>query len=214
MFKSTILGFILCSSLLCSSAQAYTILVWGDSLSAAYNIPLEDGWVSLLQRRLAADGCRVEVVNASVSGETSLGGLNRLPNLLAAHQPSVVMVELGANDGLRGLPTASLYQNLREIVVQARAAEARVVLAGILIPSNYGRRYGERFAAVFPRLAGELEVPLVPFLLDGVALNPELVQGDGIHPTAAAQPRILENVLPLLNGQLKDCRPCGASAGR
>ncbi len=197
-------------------ARAETLLVLGDSLSAAYNIPIEDGWVSLLERRLADEGCQVEVVNASISGETTLGALNRLPKLLADHQPSIVMVELGGNDGLRGFPTVTVERNLREIITRSRAAGARVVLAGIRVPTNYGPRYGEEFAAVFERMGSELEVPLIPFLLDGVALEPGMVQADGVHPTAAAQPRILENVLPPLATQLQGCpgvaTPCGKVA--
>ncbi len=193
------------------AVRAETVLVLGDSLSAAYNIPLEDGWVRLLERRLAAGGCQVEVVNASISGETSLGGLNRLPKLLKDHQPSVVIVELGGNDGLRGFPPDSLYQNLDAIVSRAQAAGARVVLTGIRVPTNYGPRYGEQFAAVFERVAAEREVPLIPFLLDGVALDPEMIQSDGVHPTAAAQPRILANVLPALAGQLDGCEPAPAA---
>ncbi|MEM9529560.1 MAG: arylesterase [Pseudomonadota bacterium] len=179
------------------------VLVLGDSLSAGYNLSLGAGWVDLLGNRLAA--CGVEVVNASISGETSAGGLSRLPDLLTRHHPSIVVVELGGNDGLRGQPTMKLYENLREIAVKSAAAGAQVVLAGIQIPGNYGARYRRNFAEIYPKLAGELELKLIPFFMDGVALNPELMLSDGIHPNAAGQPRLLANVMPALAPLLPTC---------
>ena len=182
-----------------------TILVIGDSLSAAHNIPLEAGWVALLDQRLDADGCAAEVVNASISGETSIGGLTRLPELIEAHQPSIVILELGANDGLRGLPLDALAANLRKMVGTAQESGASVLLAGVQIPTNYGRRYAEGFARIYPELSAELGVPLVPFLLEGVALDPQLMQADRLHPTAAAQSVVLGNVYPQLMPLLEWC---------
>ena len=186
-------------------APARTIMVLGDSLSAAHRMPIDDGWVSLLQTKLSDRGCETRVVNASISGETTLGGLNRLPKLLETHHPTMVMLELGGNDGLRGFPIAKIKANLAEIIVRSRQAGAEVLLLGIEIPTNYGRRYAQGFAGVYPELAAEQSVKLLPFLLDGVAQYPQLMQADGVHPTAAAQPSILSNVLPLLAPRLDDC---------
>ncbi|MFK7957256.1 MAG: arylesterase [Lysobacterales bacterium] len=172
------------------------IMVLGDSLSAAYNLPLGDGWVDLLATDLSP--CGVPVVNASISGDTSAGGQARLPELLDRHHPSIVVVELGGNDGLRGLSTARLYENLRDIAVKSQAAGASVVLAGMQIPGNYGARYRKNFAEIYRRLSEDLGLTLIPFLLEGVALEPGMIQGDGIHPTSAAQPLIRDTVLPFL----------------
>ncbi len=172
------------------------LLVMGDSLSAAHNIPLESGWVNLLQQQLDADW---EVVNASISGETSAGGLTRLPGILAEHQPHWVFLELGANDGLRALSTKVLAENLAEMIELCQSAGARVLLLGIQIPDNYGPIYQTRFAEVYSRVAERSQVPLVPFLLEGVATEPELMQADGLHPTAAAQPAIMNTVLERWN---------------
>lgn len=186
-----------------ANPPAGPILVLGDSLSAAYNMPVDAGWVQLLARQL--EPCRTPVVNASISGETSSGALARLPDLLDRHHPSIVLIELGGNDGLRGLSVDRMYENLREIVVKSRERGARVVLAGIQIPSNYGPRYGRQFAAAFPRLAREYSLVLIPFFLEGVALNPDLMQGDGIHPNRHAQPVLLSHVRSALAGLLPDC---------
>lgn len=174
------------------------ILVLGDSLSAAYGIPLERGWVRLLQTRLDSEGYGYKVVNASVSGDTTGAALTRLPRALELHRPSIVIVELGGNDGLRGTPVDQMQRNLVAIVEQARSAEAEVLVTGIKIPPNYGAEYTRRFSNVYTELEARYEVELVPFILDGVALEPEMMQADGIHPTAAAQPRILDNVWPRL----------------
>lgn len=183
-------------------AQAHAgdprILVLGDSLSAAYGIPLERGWVNLLQARLKTEGYGYEVVNASVSGDTTGAALTRLPRALELHQPAIVIVELGGNDGLRGTPVAQMQRNLASIIEKARAVDAEVLVTGIMIPPNYGAEYTARFSAVYTSLVDEFEVALVPFILDGIALEPSLMQADGIHPTAAAQPRILDNVWPAL----------------
>lgn len=184
-------------------ASDRTILVLGDSLSAAYGIRPEQGWVALLTKRLQAQGYGYEVVNASVSGETTSGGLQRLPRALQLHQPGLVILELGANDGLRGLPVAITRENLAKMVQLAQDARARVLLVGIRIPPNYGPRYTDEFARTFPQLAQQFHVPLVPFLLEGVALDTALMQEDGLHPNAQGEPRVLDTVWrqlePLLN---------------
>lgn len=179
-------------------AVAGTLLVLGDSISAAFGLDTRQGWVSLLEQRLAAEGFDYQVVNASVSGDTSAGGLARLPTLLAEHRPDLLIVELGGNDGLRGQPPAQLQQNLAAMVQQARKAGTRVLILGMKLPPNYGLRYTTAFAEVFPQVAKEQDVALVPFLLEGAAGLPLMTQADGIHPTAAAQPRLLDNVWPVL----------------
>lgn len=183
---------------------APVILVFGDSLSAGYGINVDKGWVSLLSSRLSTEGYGFEVVNASVSGETSAGGLGRLPRALAAHHPRLVLLELGANDGLRGLPVAGLRTNLKQMITLAQNAGAHVLLIGIRMPPNYGEQYTVPFAKAYEVVAEALHAPLVPFLLDKVADKPELMQADGLHPNERGQPLLLENVwpklLPLLRG--------------
>lgn len=179
-------------------AVAGTLLVLGDSISAAFGLDTRQGWVSLLEQRLAAEGFDYQVVNASVSGDTSAGGLARLPTLLAEHRPDLLIVELGGNDGLRGQPPAQLQQNLAAIVQSARASGARVLLLGMQLPPNYGARYNALFSQVYADVAGAAQVPLLGFFLDGVGGVPALMQGDGIHPNAAAQPRLLDNLWPQL----------------
>jgi acyl-CoA thioesterase-1 len=183
-----------------------TVLVLGDSLSAEYGLPRGSGWVALLERRLDERDVPAQVVNASVSGETTAGGRTRLPALLQRHRPQVVVIELGGNDALRGLPLSSTEANLRAMVAAAQAAGARVLLAGMQVPPNYGRRYGEDFAALFGRVAKSEQVALVPFLLAGVADGPDadaMFQPDRIHPRAEAHPRILDNVWPVLRPLLR-----------
>ncbi len=181
-----------------AAAPERTLMVFGDSLSAAYGLATSQGWVSLLGQRIAGDGLAWRVVNASVSGETTAGGLRRLPGDLKRHRPSIVVIALGANDGLRGQPVAAARSNLEEMIRLARAARAEPVLVGLMIPPNYGIDYAREFRELYPQLARKSRVPLVPFLLDGVADNRDLFQPDQLHPTAAAQPRILENVWPVL----------------
>ena len=171
------------------------LLVMGDSLSTAYGIERHEGWISLLEERL--DG-KARVVNASISGETSGGGASRLPELLGQHEPDIVLLELGGNDGLRGLPPGQFEANLAGMIEASQEAGAEVLLLGIDIPPNYGQAYRDAFSAVFTRLADDYDLPLVPFLLEGVALEEGLMQSDGIHPTADAQPIILDNVWPEL----------------
>jgi acyl-CoA thioesterase-1 len=180
------------------AALADTVLVVGDSISAAFGLDTRQGWVSLLEKRLAEQGFEHRVVNASISGDTSAGGAARLPRLLAEHQPDLVIIELGGNDGLRGLPPAQLQQNLAAMVDASRDSGAQVLLLGMLLPPNYGVRYTTAFAEVFSRLAEEQQIPLVPFFLEGVGGVPGMMQADGLHPTAQAQPVLLENLWPTL----------------
>lgn len=181
-----------------SQEPPHTLLVFGDSLSAAYGIQEEQGWVALLAEKLHSEDWPWKVVNGSVSGETSSGGRARLPAMLEAHEPALVILELGGNDGLRGLPLDSLRDNLTQMIDLCKEAGAAVLLAGIQIPPNYGPRYTVPFFELFGEVAQAQDVPLVPFLIDGIPQQPELMQNDGIHPTAAAQPMIVDNVWPLL----------------
>lgn len=185
------------------ASQQPLLMVMGDSLSAAYNLPADRGWVSLLEKQLQQQGYSWRVVNASVSGETTGGGLTRLPELLRQHQPQIVLLELGANDGLRGQPPQRITANLNQMIHLSQEAGAEVLLLGILLPPNYGPRYLQQFEQIYPQLAKQHQLPLVPFLLEGVADNPALMQSDGLHPTAEAQSRIFETVWvelkPLLN---------------
>ena len=173
---------------------APAILVLGDSLSAAYGLDTDDGWVSLLSKRLAHEGYDYEVVNASVSGETTRGGLTRLPQEIERHKPAIAIIELGANDGLRGLSLADMRRNLATIIEKLQASGAHIVLVGMRLPPNYGTAYTEQFAQAYSELAQRYDVRLVPFLLDGVANHRELFQPDGLHPVATAQSMLLDNV--------------------
>ncbi len=186
------------------AAEPRTLLVLGDSLSAAHNIPTAQGWVQLLDRKLAeSHPGQWRVVNASISGETTAGGLTRLPAALALHQPALVILALGANDGLRGLQIVSMRENLARMIELAKAAGAQVGLIGIELPGNYGEAYRSRFRAVYPQLAQQYQLPLLPFLLDGLAHDLGNFQEDQVHPTAAAQPQILDNVWEWLQPQLQ-----------
>jgi acyl-CoA thioesterase-1 len=180
------------------AAQDHTLLVFGDSLSAAYGLRPEQGWVALLEKRLQTQGYGYHIVNASISGETSSGGLARLPRALALNKPTVVILELGANDGLRGLPIATTQANLSRMLELVRQSGAKALLLGIRLPPNYGPRYGSEFAAMYGKVAGERGVAVVPFLLERVALNQELMQADGLHPTEAGEPPVLDTVWPFL----------------
>ncbi|HET9107671.1 MAG TPA: arylesterase [Steroidobacteraceae bacterium] len=187
-------------------ASARTILVFGDSLSAAHGLRPEQGWVALLDARLKAQGYEYQVINASESGETTTGGLARLPRELRLTRPGILILELGANDALRGLPLALARQRLGEMIRVAEAAGARVLLIGLLIPPNYGPRYARQFADIYPDLARQFHTALVPFLLKGVALDPDLMQRDGLHPNARGEPLVLDNVWPYLAPMLKKTR--------
>lgn len=180
------------------------ILILGDSLSAAYKLSAEDGWGHLLVRRLEAKGFKYEVVNASISGATTNAGLQRMPSLLEKHKPKFVLLELGANDGLQGMPVAGITRNLESLIKQARHAGAEVILLGIQLPPNFGSRYTKPFFAQYSTLAKKYNLALVPFLLEGVAGKSEFMQADGLHPTAEAQPVVLENVWQVLEMQLTE----------
>lgn len=194
MVKKALQVMLLC--VICNSAaSAKTLLVLGDSLSAGYGIRVEQGWVQRLQAKL---GDSYQVVNASVSGHTSAEGLARLPTLLENYRPDIVMIELGGNDGLRGYPVRTLKTNLERLIESSLQAGASVLTLGMRIPPNYGARYARQFEGVFESLADIPGVVVVPFLLDGIALHPEMMQQDGIHPTEAAQQKMLENVWPYL----------------
>jgi acyl-CoA thioesterase I len=182
--------------------EAKTILVIGDSISAAYGIQRDQGWVALLDAKLAKLTPPSRVVNASISGDTTGGALARLPRALEVHDPDVVIIELGGNDALRGYPVARIEQNLEALVTTAKNAGAAVLVLGMEIPPNYGTRYTQAFRTAYTNVAKRTDVPLVPFLLDGVATDASLMQDDGIHPTAAAQPRLLENIWPTLQALL------------
>jgi len=170
------------------------ILVLGDSLSAAHGIDEDQGWVALLQQRLKQEKHSYKVINASISGETTAGGLTRLPQLLKQYQPGIVLLELGANDGLRGLSVTAMKKNLAEMVEYATLAGAKVLLIGMQLPPNYGDVYAEMFRKGFVEVSKIEHVSLVPFLLEGIGKNKHLFQSDGLHPTAAAQPKVVDNV--------------------
>lgn len=180
------------------TARAETVLVLGDSLSAAYGMPAERGWVQLLRQRLVSEMPRYDVVNASISGDTTQGGLNRLPGLLEKHQPELVVIELGGNDGLRGTPPAHISANLERLVAMAQQSNARTLLLGIQLPPNYGPAYNARFAAMYSKVSEKTGAALVPFFMEKVALEPGLMQSDGLHPNADAQPLLLDTVWPEL----------------
>lgn len=179
------------------------ILVVGDSLSAGYGVPVDATWVALLQRRLTQQGYGYRVVNASVSGETTGGARARLPRALELHRPAIVVLELGGNDGLRGLPLRQVRENFEAMIAAAKHAGARIVLIGMRMPTNYGPDYTSEFHGLYGELAQKHRAPVVDFFLDGVALDDELMQADGIHPTAAAQPRLLDNMWPALKQVIK-----------
>lgn len=202
MFRKSVLTAVVVVAWACplhATSVTQTIVVLGDSLSAGFGLEIRESWVSLLQQRLSDEGYGYSVVNASISGDTTAGGLARLPRVLERHRPSIVIVELGGNDGLRGLPVPRLRDNLEQMISLAADAGAQVLLAGIQIPPNYGPRYARAFAEVFPTVAEARQVPLIEFILEDVALDPGLMQADGIHPNAAGQPVILETVWAALS---------------
>ncbi|AWL03190.1 arylesterase [Massilia oculi] len=192
---------------LAATASAYsapkTVLVVGDSLSAEYGIARGAGWVALLEQKLKSEKIEAKVVNASISGETTSGGRARLPALIKQHRPDVVVIELGANDGLRGLPVPSAEANLRAMIAMAHDTKARVLLVGMRMPPNYGRAYTERFFNMFETVSKSTKSPLVPFMLEGVADKPGLFQQDRLHPTAQAHPIILNNIWPQFAALIK-----------
>ena len=205
LFKLLLAGLLaaLLASAAAGAGAAPTILVMGDSLSAEYGLQRGTGWVALLEQRLKAKHLNYSVVNASISGETTAGGAARLAAALAQARPSVVIIELGGNDGLRGLDLAAMRANFEAMIMQSQKAGARVLLAGMQLPPNYGRDYTARFGAIYPELAKQYKTALVPFILEGLGDKPELFQADGIHPLMEMHPRILDNVWPALEPLLK-----------
>jgi acyl-CoA thioesterase-1 len=185
------------------SFAASTVMVFGDSLASAYNLSTDQGWVRILARRVDAAKLPWNIVNASVTGETTAGGLRRIAEDLRRHKPAIVVIELGGNDALRGQPLAGMRTNLEEIVRLVKQARAEPVLVGMMIPPNYGIDYAAQFRDMYARIASKSNAPLVPFLLEGVAEKPDLFQADQIHPTAAAQPRIADNVWRVLEPLLR-----------
>ena len=199
-FKQSFFTFLFLLLLSGSIFAKPTILVWGDSLSAAYGIPKDKGWVNLMRKAL---GDRANVINGSVSGETTRGGLSRLADALDLNQPDVVILELGANDGLRGFPPQITHKNLNQMILQASTEGAQVILLGMKIPPNYGPAYSKKFESVFSNLAEEYKLPFIPFFLESVIQNRTLLQDDELHPTAQAQPLLLKAVLPTVEKTLK-----------
>ncbi|NIL94072.1 MAG: arylesterase [Woeseiaceae bacterium] len=203
MLKYLAFVFVFVSSA-AQSAEPPTVLVFGDSLSAGYGIDVDQSWTSLLQTRLQEQGYEHRVVNASISGETTEGGATRISSAIEKFTPQVVILELGGNDGLRGFPPSRMKDNLGRIISTSKESGASVVLLGITIPRNYGERYIEMFEDVYRQVAAEYEVPWIEFFMEGVALNEELMQGDGIHPNAAAQPILLDNAWPIISDALAE----------
>ncbi len=198
LFKPALLLLMLI--LLSNTASAnQKILVWGDSLSAAYGIPKEKGWVNLMRQEL---GDEFEITNGSISGETTRGGLTRLPSALKKTAPDYLILELGANDGLRGLPPSVTKNNLSKIIEKAKKADAKVILLGMKIPPNYGIAYSKQFEAIFKDLAEKYQLPFIPFFLENIVEDLKLLQEDELHPTAEAQPLILEKILPVVSTEL------------
>ena len=180
------------------AADVPTVLIFGDSLSAGYGIDVDQSWATLLQERLREQGYEHRVVNASITGETTEGGAERIGPALKNFEPSLIILELGGNDGLRGFPPERMRENLEKIITTSKSSGAAVVLLGIRIPSNYGARYTQAFESVFRETAEALDIPWIEFFMEGIALNEELMQDDGIHPNAAAQPKLLENAWPVI----------------
>jgi acyl-CoA thioesterase-1 len=201
--KRLLILVILITASVSAKAEAPVILVFGDSISAGYGLArVEQGWVALLQTRLKEQEYGYQVVNASVSGETTAGGLARLPRALMLHQPKIVILELGGNDGLRALPIAQMRANLVRMIDLSAAAGADVLLLGMRMPPNYGPEFTEQFRLCYTEVARDKKLPLVPFLLNDIALSPNLIQADGIHPNELGQPKLLANVWPSLKPML------------
>ena len=194
--------YLLLASAALHASTAPTVLVFGDSLSAGYGIDVDQSWATLLQARLEQQGYEHRVVNASIGGDTTESGAARIAQAIASFAPELIILELGGNDGLRGIPPVTMRDNLRRIISTSTDSGAAVVMLGIRIPPNYGQRYIEEFEGVFRQLAAELEVPWIEFFIEGVALQDELMQDDGIHPNAAAQPILLDNAWPIIAAAL------------
>jgi acyl-CoA thioesterase-1 len=187
----------------CAAVENPKILIYGDSLSASYGLPQAQGWGALLQKKLTAEHYPYTVVNASISGETTSGGSTRFATALTKFKPSIIILELGANDGLRGLPIQSMSQNLNNMIVLGKKSKAKILLVGMKIPPNYGPKYTALFSQTYLKLSQQHEVALVPFMLENIAAKPSLIQEDGLHPNALGQPLILDNIWPKLKPLLK-----------
>jgi len=203
MMRRVLFAVIVSLMSMTAIAKPLIIIVLGDSISAGYGIEVEEGWVALLQKKMLASNRNYQISNASISGDTTAAGLARIGPILTADKPAIVLLQLGANDGLRGLSPLQMKNNLAEIVRRAQKAGAKVILLGMKIPPNYGKRYVELFYNVYPQLAKELDIPLVPFILEDIALNKDLMQADGLHPNAKAQPILVEKIEPYLFPLLK-----------
>jgi len=203
MMRRVLFAVIVSLMSMTAIAKPLIIIVLGDSISAGYGIEVEEGWVALLQKKLLASNRNYRISNASISGDTTAGGLARIDPILTADKPAIVLLQLGANDGLRGLSPVQMKNNLAEIVRRAQKTGAKVILLGMKIPPNYGKRYVDMFYNVYPQLAKELDIPLVPFILEDIALNKDLMQADGLHPNAKAQPILVEKIEPYLFPLLK-----------
>ncbi len=206
VFKSVLLSLSFLHFVAWSSpvfAENAKIMVYGDSLSAAYGIPQQQGWASLLQKKLDAERYQYKVVNTSISGETTSGGVSRIQQALEQTKPNIIILELGANDGLRGLPIQDMTANLNAMIEQGKKSGAKILLVGMRIPPNYGPQYTKRFSQSYVKLSKEHNVPLVPFMLENVAAKANLIQDDGLHPNAIAQPLVLDNIWPHLKQLLK-----------
>lgn len=194
LLKSALIILLAFLSVVSTASFAKTIVVLGDSISAAYNMPEEKGWVNLLQQTLQANGYPHTVVNTSISGDTTAGGLARINKALEQHKPELVLLELGANDGLRGFPPFLIKKNLRELIKRSQQSGAQVLLLSMRIPSNYGKRYTDLFYNNYPELADEMGIPFVPFILEDIALAKDMMQADQLHPNEKAQPIIAEKI--------------------
>jgi acyl-CoA thioesterase-1 len=203
----TLLLSVFFSSFVAWSVPAYAenpkIMIYGDSLSAAYGIPQQKGWASLLQQKLVSEHYQYDVVNASISGETTSGGASRIRNALSQIKPNIIILELGANDGLRGLPIESMIANLNTIIQEGKKSGAKILLVGMKIPPNYGPQYTKLFSQSYLKLSQEHQIPLVPFMLENIAAKTNLIQDDGLHPNAIAQPLVLDNIWSQLKILLK-----------
>ncbi len=204
--KTVLLSLLFLNFVACSApvfAENAKIMVYGDSLSAAYGIPQQQGWASLLQKKLDAERYKYKVVNTSISGETTSGGVSRIQHALDQTKPNIIILELGANDGLRGLPVQEMTANLNTIIEQSKKSGAKILLVGMRIPPNYGPQYTKRFSQSYVKLSQEHNIPLVPFMLENIAAKANLIQDDGLHPNAIAQPLVLDNIWPHLKQLLK-----------
>jgi len=195
MFKFFLLGIVLCFS---SLTQAKSIVVLGDSISASYGFEAQQGWVALMQQKIQEDYPSYTIYNESISGDTTAGGLARLPKIIKKYQPDILMLELGANDGLRGMSLTAMQKNLSAIIKKSKKSGAQVLLLSMRIPSNYGRRFTDMFYSTYQKLSTQHDIPVVPFILENVALNKSHMQRDGLHPNALAQPTITEHIYPYL----------------